>query len=106
MGPNVTIGRGVRIGAGVRIRESVILDNVEIQDRSCVLYSIIGWNSTIGKWTRIEGSADGGSFAGIAVDGITILGTGVQAASQITVRNSIVLPDKLLCDNLSNEILL
>lgn len=26
------------------------------QTASCVLHSVIGWNSKIGKWTRVEGS--------------------------------------------------
>lgn len=26
------------------------------QDHSCVLNSIVGWDSTIGKWARVEGT--------------------------------------------------
>lgn len=40
----------------MRIKESIILDAVEIQPFSSVLYSIIGWNSKIGQWARIEGT--------------------------------------------------
>ncbi|KAG2459576.1 GMPAA guanyltransferase, partial [Polypterus senegalus] len=43
LGPNVSIGKGVSIGAGVR-------------DHCCVLNSIVGWDSTIGKWARVEGT--------------------------------------------------
>src|SRR5690348_1917100 len=57
IGPNVSIGKHVVIGAGVRVKQAMILDNVEIKDRACVLYSIIGWGSTIGQWSRVEGSA-------------------------------------------------
>ena len=56
LGPNVSIGKNVTIGAGVRVKESIILGNAAIQDHSCVLYSIVGWNSTIGSWCRIEGT--------------------------------------------------
>ena len=56
LGPNVSVGFGVTIGAGVRIRESIILGNTIVQNHSCILYSIIGWNSTIGSWVRIEGT--------------------------------------------------
>ena len=56
LGPNVSIGFGVTIGAGVRVRESIILGNSVVQNHSCILYSIIGWNSTIGPWVRIEGT--------------------------------------------------
>ena len=27
-----------------------------IQDHCCILYSIIGWNCSIGMWSRVEGS--------------------------------------------------
>ena len=56
LGPNVSIGFGVNIGPGVRIRESIILGNAIVQNHSCILYSIVGWNSTIGSWVRIEGT--------------------------------------------------
>lgn len=39
-----------------RIRESIILGNSIVQNHSCILYSIIGWNSLIGSWVRIEGT--------------------------------------------------
>ncbi|MCL4132913.1 UNVERIFIED_CONTAM: hypothetical protein GTU68_051316, partial [Idotea baltica] len=56
LGPNVSIGKNAVIGAGVRIRESIILGNATIKEHSCVLYSVVGWNSTVGGWTRLEGT--------------------------------------------------
>ncbi|XP_030761424.1 mannose-1-phosphate guanyltransferase alpha-B isoform X2 [Sitophilus oryzae] len=56
IGPNVSIGPGVIIGAGVRIRESIILDAAVIEERSLILHSIIGRNSKVGKWARVEGT--------------------------------------------------
>ena len=56
LGPNVTIDANCVIGEGVRIKESVILPGVRIKDNACVIDSIIGWNSTIGTWSRVEGS--------------------------------------------------
>uniref|UniRef100_A0A673Y683 GDP-mannose pyrophosphorylase Aa n=1 Tax=Salmo trutta TaxID=8032 RepID=A0A673Y683_SALTR len=56
LGPNVSIGTGVTIGAGVRVRESIILHGATLQDHSCVLNCIVGWDSTIGKWARVEGT--------------------------------------------------
>ena len=56
IGPNVSIGKNVVIGAGVRIRESIILGDTVIQDHSLLLYTIVGWDSYIGRWTRIEGT--------------------------------------------------
>ena len=55
LGPNVSIGRNVTVSAGVRVRESIILGNTVLQEHCCILYSIIGWNSFIGCWARIEG---------------------------------------------------
>ena len=44
------------VGAGVRVRESIILGAANIGDHTLILYSIIGWNSVIGSWSRIEGT--------------------------------------------------
>lgn len=56
LGPNVSIGPGVVVGRGVRIRESIILNDAFIGDRSLVLHSIVGRNSRIGTWARVEGT--------------------------------------------------
>lgn len=56
LGPNVSIGAGVHIGQGVRIRESIILANACIEDHSLVLYSIVGRNTRVGRWARVEGT--------------------------------------------------
>jgi mannose-1-phosphate guanylyltransferase len=56
IGPNVSIGPKTVIGSGVRIKDSIILDGVEIKANSCILSSVIGWNSRVGCWTRVEGT--------------------------------------------------
>lgn len=56
MGPNVSIGPEVTIGPGVRIRESIVLAKATIEDHSLILHSIIGQNSHVGRWARIEGT--------------------------------------------------
>lgn len=56
IGPNVSIGPRSVIGRGVRVRDSIILDNCEINHDSCVLNSVLGWDSKIGSWARIEGA--------------------------------------------------
>ena len=56
IGPNVSIGFGVSIGPGVRVRDSIILGNSVLQNHSLIIYSIIGWNSFIGSWVRVEGT--------------------------------------------------
>ncbi|XP_012273729.1 mannose-1-phosphate guanyltransferase alpha [Orussus abietinus] len=121
IGPNVSIGPNVQIGSGVRILESIVLSNAIIQAHSIVLYSILGTNSRIGEWARIEGTPCDPNpdkpFAKMEnpplfnVNGklnpsITILGTRVSVASEKILLNSIVLPHKELTRNFKNEIIL
>ncbi|XP_062383997.1 mannose-1-phosphate guanyltransferase alpha-B [Sardina pilchardus] len=120
LGPNVSIGKGVCIGAGVRVRESIVLHGATLQDHSCVLNSIVGWDSTVGKWARVEGTPsdpnpndpyakidsetlfrDGG-----LTPSITILGCKVSIPSEVIIRNSIVLPHKDLNRSFKNQIIL
>ncbi|XP_062354442.1 mannose-1-phosphate guanyltransferase alpha isoform X2 [Cinclus cinclus] len=56
LGPNVSIGEGVTVGAGVRVRESIVLHGASLHDHTCVLNTIVGWDSTIGRWARVEGT--------------------------------------------------
>jgi mannose-1-phosphate guanylyltransferase len=121
IGPNVSIGKGVVIAPGVRIRESIILDNSVIEDHTLVIHSIIGRNSKIGKWTRVEGTAvdpdPNKPFAkiknlplfnaqGKINPSTCILGYGVSVASETILLNSIVLPSKELTRSFKNEIIL
>ncbi|KAK9710775.1 hypothetical protein K7432_008220 [Basidiobolus ranarum] len=111
IGPNVSIGPRAVIGKGVRIRDSIILDNVEVQDHSCVLWSIIGWSSRIGSWARVEGTPMDNYNAtvtqnGVKIQSITILGKEVNVDDEVIIRNCIVLPHKDLAIDCHNEILL
>ena len=56
IGPNVSIGQNVQISAGARIKESIVLNNSCIGANSLVLYAVIGMNSKIGDWARVEGT--------------------------------------------------
>lgn len=82
IGPNVSISANARIGAGVRLISCIILDDVEIkvcqighgwwvsihflssllirflslQENAVVIHSIVGWKSSIGKWSRVQAS--------------------------------------------------
>ncbi|XP_064122479.1 mannose-1-phosphate guanyltransferase alpha-A-like [Macrobrachium nipponense] len=121
LGPNVSIGKNAVIGAGVRIRESIVLGNSTIEEHSCVLYTVVGWNSTVGSWTRLEGTPcdpnPNKPFAkmdnvplfnsdGKLNPSITILGCNVTVPPEIIVLNSIVLPYKDLASSYKNEIIL
>uniref|UniRef100_H3AGB6 GDP-mannose pyrophosphorylase A n=2 Tax=Latimeria chalumnae TaxID=7897 RepID=H3AGB6_LATCH len=120
LGPNVSIGTGVTIGAGVRVRESIILHGATLQDHCCVLNSIVGWDSTIGKWARVEGTPSDPNpndpYAKIDSEtlfrdgklnpSITILGCNVNIPSEVIILNSIVLPHKDLNRSFKNQIIL
>ncbi|CAF0795913.1 unnamed protein product [Didymodactylos carnosus] len=120
LGPNVSIGHDVSVGTGVRIRESIILGNCVLQDHCCVLYSIIGWNSTIGPWTRVEGTPSdpdpNKQFSKIEQDSlfhdgklhpsITVIGNNVSVPGEVILLNAIVLPHKELGSSSKNQIIL
>lgn len=120
LGPNVSIGFGVTVGPGVRVRESIILGNTILQNHSCILYSIVGWNSLIGSWVRIEGTPQDPNpntpYAkidhqslfthGKLNPSITIIGSNVTVPSEVIVRNSIILPHKELNHSYKGEIIL
>ncbi|XP_076858280.1 mannose-1-phosphate guanylyltransferase regulatory subunit alpha-A isoform X4 [Brachyhypopomus gauderio] len=120
LGPNVSIGTGVTIGAGVRVRESLILHGATLQDHSCVLNSIVGWDSTVGKWARVEGTPSDPNpndpYAkidsetlfrdGKLTPSITILGCNVTIPAEVIILNSIVLPHKDLNRSFKNQIIL
>ena len=97
IGPNVCIGSGCKIGKGVRISNSIILDGCELKDYCCVLNSIVCWNSVIGYWCRIEGNKEH--------DVVTLLGVGVIVENEKSIRNCVVLPNKVLDKSHFNEIL-
>ncbi|CAG5128834.1 unnamed protein product, partial [Candidula unifasciata] len=58
LGPNVTIGRDATVAAGARVRETIVLEGALLEAHCCVLYSIVGWHSTVGAWARVEGTPD------------------------------------------------
>ncbi|CEG73580.1 Putative Mannose-1-phosphate guanylyltransferase [Rhizopus microsporus] len=112
IGPNVSIGPRVQIMGGVRVKDSILLDNVQVGKASCILHSIIGWNSRIGSWSRVEGcpiyGEDGSSMMknGVKSQSITILGKDVSVMDETIIRNCIVLPHKELKSCYHNEILM
>ncbi|PHT31714.1 hypothetical protein CQW23_28051 [Capsicum baccatum] len=59
IGPNVSISANARIGAGARLISCIILDDVEIQENAVVIHAIVGWKSSIGRWSRVQRQATG-----------------------------------------------
>ena len=80
IGPNVVIGPGAKIGPGVRLQRCVIMANATVRDHAWIMSSIIGWNSTVGRWTRVEN--------------ITVLGDDVSIKDELYVNGASVLPHK------------
>ncbi|GAY38942.1 hypothetical protein CUMW_040560 [Citrus unshiu] len=119
IGPNVSISANARIGAGVRLISCIILDGVEIMENAVVTNAIVGWKSSIGRWSRVQAillnvpnhfmclinglQAEGDFNAKL---GITILGEAVGVEDEVVVTNSIVLPNKTLNVSVHQEIIL
>ncbi|KAH0973010.1 hypothetical protein GBA52_025166 [Prunus armeniaca] len=99
IGPNVSLSANVRVGAGVRLISCIVLDDVEIKENAVVIHAIVGWKSSIGKWSRADGDYN-------AKLGITILGEEVTVEDEVVVINSIVLPNKILNVSVQEEIIL
>ncbi|KPI34475.1 putative mannose-1-phosphate guanyltransferase [Cyphellophora attinorum] len=113
LGPNVSIGPKVIVGPGVRIKESIVLDDAEIKHDACVLHSIIGWNSRVGAWARVEGTPTPASSHntsiiknGVKVQAITILGKECGVGDEIRVQNCVCLPFKELKRDVANEVIM
>ena len=52
----MSIGKNVVIGAGTRISDSIILAQSNIGEHSLLKHTVIGMNTRIGNWTRVEGT--------------------------------------------------
>ena len=89
IGPNVTIGPGVVVGDGVRLQKSVLLQNSKVKDHAWVKSTIVGWNSTVGKWARLEN--------------VTVLGDDVTIGDEIYVNGGSVLPHKTIKQNVDGK---
>ncbi|KAK5101845.1 mannose-1-phosphate guanyltransferase [Lithohypha guttulata] len=89
IGPNVTIGPNVVVGDGVRIQRSVILENSKVKDHAWVKSTICGWNSTIGRWARLEN--------------VTVLGDDVSIGDEVYVNGGSVLPHKSIKQNVESR---
>jgi len=103
LGPNVSVGPRARIGAGARLKECIVLEDAEVKHDACVLYSIIGWNSKVGAWARVEGTptsvVDHSTSVvknGMKVQSITILGKECHVGDEVKVQNCVCLPFKEL----------
>jgi len=92
IGPNVTIGPDVVIGDGVRLQRCVLLQNVKVKDHAWVKSTIVGWNSVVGKWARLEN--------------VTVLGDDVTIGDEVYVNGGSVLPHKSIKQNVDGKSIL
>jgi mannose-1-phosphate guanylyltransferase len=80
IGPNVVIGADVTVGDGVRLVNCVLMRGSSCKDYSRVKDSIIGWHSSVGRWSRL--------------DNTTILGEDVHIKDEVYTNGATVLPHK------------
>lgn len=50
LGPDVSVDRDVIIGKGCRLKNCALMRGVVVSDFSWIDSSILGWQSSIGKW--------------------------------------------------------
>ena len=103
LGPNVSIGPRAVVAAGARVKDSIVLEDAEIKHDACVLWSIIGWNSKVGAWARVEGSPTAvGTHNttvvknGVKVQSVSILSKDCVVHDEVRVQNCVCLPLKEL----------
>jgi mannose-1-phosphate guanylyltransferase len=89
IGPNVTIGPKVVIGDGVRLQRCVILENSRIKDHAWIKSTIVGWNSSVGKWARLEN--------------VSVLGDDVTIGDEVYVNGGSILPHKSIKQNIDGK---
>ncbi|KAJ3093264.1 mannose-1-phosphate guanyltransferase [Physocladia obscura] len=87
IGPNVVIGPGVVIGDGVRLSRTVLLAGSAVKDHAWVQSTIVGWSSTVGRWSRLEN--------------VCVLGDDVHISDEIYMNGARVLPHKSVGANVS-----
>eukprot|EP00123_Amoebidium_parasiticum_P008992 comp19138_c0_seq1/m.21792 comp19138_c0_seq1/g.21792 ORF comp19138_c0_seq1/g.21792 comp19138_c0_seq1/m.21792 type:complete len:335 (-) comp19138_c0_seq1:202-1206(-) len=86
IGPHVVIGKNVVIQDGCRVKKTTLMDGVVIKAHAWVNNSIVGWNSTVGKWARL--------------DGVSVLGEDVTVGDELYVNGGKVLPHKSISANI------
>ncbi|XP_025950663.1 mannose-1-phosphate guanyltransferase alpha isoform X3 [Dromaius novaehollandiae] len=110
---------GPIIRGNVYIHPTASVDSTAV-DHTCVLNTIVGWDSTIGRWARVEGTPSDPNpndpYAkidsetlfrdGRLTPSITILGCSVTIPAEVVILNSIVLPHKELSRSYKNQIIL
>jgi len=82
IGPYVTIGPHCTVEDGVRIRRATVFEKCTIRSNSYIDNCIIGWHSTVGRWTRMEN--------------VSVLGLDVTIGDMLFINGAIILPHKIV----------
>lgn len=86
IGPNVVIGPGVVVEDGVRIKRSTLMRDAKVKSHARLESCIIGWESVVGQWSRLEN--------------VTVLGQDVQIKDEVYVNGAKVLPHKTIKESI------
>ena len=89
IGPNVVIGPNVTIGDGVRLQRCVLLQGSKVKEHAWIKSTIVGWNSTVGRWARLEN--------------VTVLGDDVTIGDEVYCNGASVLPHKSIKQNVDGK---
>jgi len=89
IGPDVTIGPGAVIGEGVRLQRTCVFNAVNIKAHSWISDTIVGWQSVVGKWVRIEG--------------VTVLAEDVTVKDELFINGCLILPHKGVTSSLPEK---
>lgn len=87
IGPNVTIGPNCVIEDGVRLRDTTVLEGSIIRSNSWINRSIIGWQSSVGKWVRMEN--------------VSVLGEDVHIRDELYINGGSILPHKTISTSIA-----
>lgn len=80
LGPDVVIGKDCVVESGVRLKNCAILSKTKVGAGAYVDTAIIGWENTLGKWSRVHG--------------LTVTGEDVQIKDEVFVNQAMILPHK------------
>lgn len=87
LGPDVVIGAGCVVEDGVRLARCILLEGCHVCAHAVVLDSILGWRSTVGQWTRVEG--------------VSVLGEDVHVGAELCINGALILPHKVIESSVS-----
>lgn len=80
VGPDVVIGPGCVVEAGARVVRSTLLAKSVVRAHAFVRSTIVGWESSVGRWTRVDAGA--------------VLGADVVLGDELFINGAQVLPHK------------